>query len=489
MDYIEKNKKEIDDIIDEVLQERVDVDFTNHSSEFVNHFFNRDEAERIILEREGKDLQEEFNDAIKKDPMVLESISQRLDGKTREDVLEEERQEEISEKTEEIAKEENLTNEEKEKIKEEAKSEEDVTTDMLKALVVKAVYEHTLEEYHKLREDLYTGVNGQVKTGELTNGDRMDTKLIMYERYIKKLDLQYKGYTGNLITQDDEKIKEEENKCFARDQKNERIVYAKTEANLDRVKQLNDELNGIAEEISWRSANASLMNTEDFEQEMAKLQQMYADKIVELRSLNPDIVELTRQVEEKQKTDITRDRVVGNEYERQKYKKGVIDSKNGALDEYTNKQEERIEDKVDMQNNQMSQNLINSIEEQQKMADSCFAKFESTGDIRDYNEAISHLKMAEQMAGITSVEFEEIEEMPQDVNEEVDKEDKNVDEKKEDIENDKKDNMGLDRTADDRISNLKASYRERSNELNEKLNGMRNKDKEKDDNVMVRKMN
>ena len=49
--------------------------------------------------------------------------------------------------------------------------------------------------------------------------------------------------------------------------------------------------------------------------------------------------------------------------------------------------------------------------------------------------------------------------------------------------------MGLDRTADDRISNLKASYRERSNELNEKLNGMRNKDKEKDDNVMVRKMN
>lgn len=259
--------------------------------------------------------------------MVLESISQRLDGKTREDVLEEERQEEISERTEEVAKEENLTNEEKEKIKEEAKSEEDVTTDMLKALVVKAVYEHTLEEYHKLREDLYTGVNGQVKTGELTNGDRMDTKLIMYERYIKKLDLQYKGYTGNLITQDDEKIKEEENKCFARDQKNERIVYAKTEANLDRVKQLNDELNGIAEEISWRSANASLMNTEDFEQEMAKLQQMYADKIVELRSLNPDIVELTRQVEEKQKTDITRDRVVGNEYERQKYKKGVIDSK------------------------------------------------------------------------------------------------------------------------------------------------------------------
>ena len=216
---------------------------------------------------------------------------------------------------------------------------------------------------------------------------------------------------------------------------------------------------------------------------------MYADKIVELRSLNPDIVELTRQVEEKQKTDITRDRVVGNEYERQKYKKGVIDSKNGALDEYTNKQEERIEDKVDMQNNQMSQNLINSIEEQQKMADSCFAKFESTGDIRDYNEAVSHLKMAEQMAGITSVEFEEIEEMPQDVNEEVDKEDKNVDERKEDIENDKKDNMGLDRTADDRISNLKASYRERSNELNEKLNGMRNKDKEKDDNVMVRKMN
>ncbi len=489
MDYIEKNKKEIDDIIDEILQERVDVDFANHSSEFVNHFFNRDEAERIILEREGKDLQEEFNDAIKKDPMVLESISQRLDGKTREDVLEEERQEEISERTEEVAKEENLTNEEKEKIKEEAKSEEDVTTDMLKALVVKAVYEHTLEEYHKLREDLYTGVNGQVKTGELTNGDRMDTKLIMYERYIKKLDLQYKGYTGNLITQDDEKIKEEENKCFARDQKNERIVYAKTEANLDRVKQLNDELNGIAEEISWRSANASLMNTEDFEQEMAKLQQMYADKIVELRSLNPDIVELTRQVEEKQKTDITRDRVVGDEYERQKYKKGVIDSKNGALDEYTDKQEDRIEDKVDMQNNQMSQNLINSIEEQQKMADSCFAKFESTGDIRDYNEAISHLKMAEQMAGITSVEFEEIEEMPQDVNEEVDKEDKNADERKEDIENDKKDNMGLDRTADDRISNLKASYRERSNELNEKLNGMRNKDKEKDDNVMVRKMN
>ena len=48
MDYIEKNKKEIDDIIDEILQERVDVDFTNHSSEFVNHFINRDEAERII---------------------------------------------------------------------------------------------------------------------------------------------------------------------------------------------------------------------------------------------------------------------------------------------------------------------------------------------------------------------------------------------------------------------------------------------------------
>lgn len=492
MNYVEKNKEEIYKIIDEILDEKANINFSEFSSDFANHFYNRDEAERIILERSGKTLQDKFNEAIKKDPMVLESISQRLDGKTKEDIAEEERQEEIDKKTEELTQEENLSHEEQEKLKEEAKSKKDVTSDMLKALVVKAVYEHTLEEYNNLREDLYTGVNGQVKTGELTNGEKMDTKLVLYERYIKKLDMQYKGYTGHLITQDDEEIKEKENKCFARNQKNEKIVYAKVEDNLDRVNKLNGELNAIAEEISWRSANAGLMKEEDFEKEMAKLQEMYLDKVVELRMLNPDIVELSRQVEAKEKNDYVRENLVGNEYERQKYKKGVIDSKNGKLDEYTDKQEEKIEDGIHDQNTQMNQSLINSVIEQQKMADSCFAKFETTGDIKDYNEALSHLKMAEQMAGITSSGLEEIdveENSNEDITKKVEKEEENEEKRKADIESDEKDNMGLDRTANEKMTNLKASYRERATELNEKLNQMNSQAKDKDENSLVRKLN
>lgn len=481
------SKEEMDALIDEILDEEVEF---SDNEEFINHFFNREEAEKLILEMDGKDIQDEFREAIKKNPMVIDNMNESLDGRTRGEIEEEVRDEMVDEQTQEVAKEEDLSKEQEEEIKEQAK-DEDLTRDEIKALAVKAVYEQTLDEYNRLREDLYTGYNGQVKTGDLTNGDKMDTKLVMYQRYIRKLDMQYKGYTGHLITQDDEEIKDKENKYFKREQRNEKAVYEIAEENLDRVHQLNEELNAIAEEMNRISANSSLMNPEDFRRSMEELQKQYVEKTLELRALDPNVVELTRQVEAKEKTDEVRERLVGQGYEDMKYRKGVIDSTNASLDDVTDGQEERIEEKVNVESTDFNLETVSSIEEQQRKAEAAFARFESTENIEDYNEAMVYLRNAQQMAGVTSqtIEEETFSDTQVETNGETDSRVNDEIEENERRDEKARDNMGLGRTADDRISDLKANFNSQNRDLTERLDEMRSNQKDLDENVMVRKMN
>ena len=486
------SQEEYEKLVDEILDE--DINFNDKSQEFINHFFNKEVAEKEILQRDGKDLQEEFREAIKKNPMLLDNMNKSLDGRNKKEIDEEVKDKEIEKETKEIAKQENLTREDEEKIKEEAKDEKQLTSNDIKALAIKTIYENTLDEYHRLREDLYTGYNGQVKTGNLTNGDKMDTKLIMYQRYLRNLDMQYKGYTGYIITQDDEALKEKENKYFTKEQMNEKSVYQKTEKNLDRVSKLNEELNSIADDIARISQNSAIMSPEQFETSMNNLQEQYKEKTLELRALDPNMVELSREINEKEKNDIVQERLVGQGYENLKYKKGVIDAKNTSLDEYTDNQEDRINEKVKMETSDINQDVINSIQEQKKLADAAFAKFEQTENIEDYNEAITHLQTAEQMAGLNSLAIEE--ELPSNSGTMVESSEqvqaRNDEEQKENEDNqDKKlkDNMGLNRTNNDKISMLKASYNERSRELSDKINEMGANEQDRASNEMVRKMN
>ncbi len=476
------NNMEYEKLMDEILDD--EIDFSNKSEEFIKLFFNREVAEKEILKRDGKDLQQQFREAIKKNPMLLDNMNKSLDGRTKKEIEEEKRDIEVKNVTKEIAKEENLTREDEEEIEEEAKKEKDLTRSEIKALAIKVIYEYTLDEYHKLREDLYTGYNGQVKTGNLTNGDKMDTKLIMYQRYLRNLDMQYRQCSGYLITQADDSLKQKENRYFYNEQLNEKQVYDKAEKNLSRVHELNEQLDSIAEEIARISENAALMTPEKFESSMEELKKDYKEKTLELRALDPNMVELSRQINEKEENDLAEQRMVGQGYEDLKYKKGIIDNKNTSLDNYTDGQEEKIGENIKVETADVNQNLISSVEEQKKLADEAFAKFEQTENIEDYNIAISHLAVAEQMAGYGSDVIEN--ELNFDDNQ---IEDENADKNEDDKDKDKKDDMGLNRTNDDKISILKASYNERSRNLSDKINEMNANEKDRDGSELVRKMN
>lgn len=214
----------------------------------------------------------------------------------------------------------------------------------LKKVFLEAMYTNTLEEYYHLKKDLMVGFNGQVKTGELSPGRKMNTKLIAYEKYLKKINTMYKAYSGMDIFKDSEEVNKKLSELTGYDEKNEKALNLKTEKNIGKVSQLSQEIDSISEEIVDLSERSDSMDTEEFKNRMDSLQSKLVNKQLEMDDLDPSMERLIAGNNEQERYEDMQQREIGSVY--MKRQQRAIDSKDKVSVRANDLRNERIDDKL-----------------------------------------------------------------------------------------------------------------------------------------------
>ena len=207
--YYESSKRDINKSFEKLLSDKeYEYAVNNIKDESLEGLVQtREEAEAIILKKyDRKSFLRQLRRQIK--PQVIDNMNERLDGRTKEEV-ELERKEQIKKYAQDMENPESIESKLDEENKEETKATNSIE---LRSEVIKAVYEETLKQYYRLVNDLQTGVNGQVKTGSILNGTKMDNKLLLYQNYLRKLDMWYRNLNHGMPIAYDEKINELLNK-------------------------------------------------------------------------------------------------------------------------------------------------------------------------------------------------------------------------------------------------------------------------------------
>lgn len=299
--FLKDNKIDLDNLMEEYMSKS-----SNNKNGLIvrtNNILYQEIVTDEILKKYNKSNKINFQNELKSNvkEMFIDNLNKRLDKK-QEQVKKQEKSDIQDKALNSLKKEgvtlskqarDNLNKKVEETDKKESKglTEEDIHKEAIKAL-----YEEVLDKYYALREQVSTGKNGQVQTGDLDIAGKAGTELVLYEAYLKKINLNYMAKYKTFIVQDDKEISEKENKYASREFKNQKVVNYKAEENLTRINQLNDEINGIAEDITFLGMNASLMKAEDFDQQMDALQKQYIDKNYELRELSPNMLEMKEQL-------------------------------------------------------------------------------------------------------------------------------------------------------------------------------------------------
>lgn len=296
--FINAQKKDITKFIEHALNYNIKEDDIN--IEFNKIFIKKDIISREILtmynKKTGTNLQDSLIGILT--PMVVEKVEKTTNKNTKQNELINEKKENKSS----VNPEDNIKNE-----------------------LLKATYESVLDEYNSLRETLYNGVNGQTKTGEISVGDKMGTKLVLYESYLRKIDLQYKSSTGKFIIQDDEKIREKEEKYKQKQSKNQEIVNAKSIKNNEKIKFLNEKIEAIMDEMLTLSENSHIYSPQEYDTKMNNLKDFYTKSFCELKYLEIDNADIYEQTIQANEYEEFREKEVGSHYEEQKEKKADLD--------------------------------------------------------------------------------------------------------------------------------------------------------------------
>ena len=248
-----------------------------------------------------------------------------------------------------IAVDKNIEKEAKEKLEEKSNDKDNNQKQVeeskdLKKVFLEAMYTNTLEEYYHLKKDLMVGFNGQVKTGELSPGRKMNTKLIAYEKYLKKINTMYKAYSGMDIFKDSEEVNKKLSELTGYDEKNEKALNLKTEKNIGKVSQLSQEIDSISEEIVDLSERSDSMDTEEFKNRMDSLQSKLVNKQLEMDDLDPSMERLIAGNNEQERYEDMQQREIGSVY--MKRQQRAIDSKDKVSVRANDLRNERIDDKL-----------------------------------------------------------------------------------------------------------------------------------------------
>lgn len=262
----------------------------------------------------GVDLQAELRAYL--EPTTMERVRSSLEGEDIDKIKENEQKEyekEISSLSKDGLGMDNETKKEVEKeLKEKNNNEnEELTEENLRATVLKAMYKTNMEKYYNYKLNMQEGRKGQIERKDIGYGDKQITEILLYERYLKRINEKYISVTGSYVIREDKEIKEFEEKLAVRSAKNEEYVLKENDKDIKDVNELYEKRSSIATDIAYLSSRAQNMPPEKFKEEMDALQKDYMEVSMEIHELKPNPFELEQRVEEKNELEEGRKRQVG----------------------------------------------------------------------------------------------------------------------------------------------------------------------------------
>lgn len=385
-EYIRSNKEEYDTILDRMLNDRTfeeDTEILRRKMREGKYLsLDKDEIDLIVLsDYDKKSFFSELRRQIK--PTAKEYMDKRLQGKSEQEV-EQERKDELKAEVDSKKDPETILKEQTE-----GKNIDEKTREELRREILQAIYLNTAKEYYRLVKDLQTGVNGQIYTGDITNGKRMDDKVLAYQMYLRKIDNQHRAIShGRSVISENDDIKSLFNSEELEKEKSEKIINKKREGDIEEVEKLNERISYLSRRIVEKTKELEYSDKKDSE-ELEALKKEYLDANAQLANLKPNDQVLYKEQKEKEKYDDYKDRTGFTYYEEKVIKKEKdVDARVKRADDKNDASEEKQENSVkhEFEDEAIKENL--------ERAEKALEEFDDAMYKGDYSRALDALVSA-----------------------------------------------------------------------------------------------
>lgn len=385
-EYIRSNQEEYDAILDRMLNDRTfeeDTEILRRKMREGKYLsLDKDEIDLIVLsDYDKKSFFSELRRQVK--PTAKEYMDKRLQGKSEQEV-EQERKDELEEEVESKKDPETILKEQTE-----GRDIDEKTREELRREILQAIYLNTAKEYYRLVKDLQTGVNGQIYTGAITNGKRMDDKVLAYQMYLRKIDNQHRAIShGRSVISENDDIKRLFNSEEFEKEKSEKIINKKREKDIEEVEKLNERISYLSRRIVEKTKELEYSDKKDSE-ELEALKKEYLDANAQLANLKPNDQVLYKEQKEKEKYDDYKDRTGFTYYEEKVIKKEKdVDARVKRADDKNDVSEEKQENSVkhEFEDEAIKENL--------ERAEKALEEFDDAMYKGDYSRALDALVSA-----------------------------------------------------------------------------------------------
>lgn len=385
-EYIRSNQEEYDAILDKMLDDRTfeeDTEILRRKMREGKYLsLDKDEIDLIVLsDYDKKSFFSELRRQIK--PTAKEYMDKRLQGKSEQEV-EQERKDELKAEVDSKKDPETILKEQTE-----GRDIDEKTREELRREILQAIYLNTAKEYYRLVKDLQTGVNGQIYTGAITNGKRMDNKVLAYQMYLRKIDNQHRAIShGRSVISENDDIKRLFNSEEFEKEKSEKIINKKREKDIEEVEKLNERISYLSRRIVEKTKELEYSDKKDSE-ELEALKKEYLDANAQLANLKPNDQVLYKEQKEKEKYDDYKDRTGFTYYEEKVIKKEKdVDARVKRADDKNDASEEKQENSVkhEFEDEAIKENL--------ERAEKALEEFDDAMYKGDYSRALDALVSA-----------------------------------------------------------------------------------------------
>lgn len=385
-EYIRSNQEEYDAILDKMLDDRTfeeDTEILRRKMREGKYLsLDKDEIDLIVLsDYDKKSFFSELRRQVK--PTAKEYMDKRLQGKSEQEV-EQERKDELEEEVESKKDPEAILKEQTE-----GRDIDEKTREELRREILQAIYLNTAKEYYRLVRDLQTGVNGQVYTGAITNGKKMDDKVLAYQMYLRKIDNQHRAIShGRSVISENDDIKSLFNSEEFEKEKSEKVINKKREGDIEEVEKLNERISYLSRRIVEKTKELEYSDKKD-SKELEALKKEYLDANAELANLRPNDQVLYEEQKEKEKYDEYKDRTGFTYYEEKVIKKEKdVDARVKRADDKNDASEEKQENSVkhEFEDEAIKENL--------ERAEKALEEFDDAMYKGDYSRALDALVSA-----------------------------------------------------------------------------------------------
>lgn len=385
-EYIRSNQEEYDAILDKMLDDRTfeeDTEILRRKMREGKYLsLDKDEIDLIVLsDYDKKSFFSELRRQIK--PTAKEYMDKRLQGKSEQEV-EQERKDELKAEVDSKKDPETILKEQTE-----GRDIDENTREELRREILQAIYLNTAKEYYRLVKDLQTGVNGQIYTGAITNGKRMDDKVLAYQMYLRKIDNQHRAIShGRSVISENDDIKRLFNSEEFEKEKSEKIINKKREKDIEEVEKLNERISYLSRRIVEKTKELEYSDKKDSE-ELEALKKEYLDANAQLANLKPNDQVLYKEQKEKEKYDDYKDRTGFTYYEEKVIKKEKdVDARVKRADDKNDVSEEKQENSVkhEFEDEAIKENL--------ERAEKALEEFDDAMYKGDYSRALDALVSA-----------------------------------------------------------------------------------------------